>query len=140
LVGVSPLRRRRSNGKFNIAKVEDRTFQGVKFDSKREMERYIHLLSEEAKGNIDNLEYHNRVMTIHLTSPTGQKVKLFDYEPDFTYVTNVKIEWRRTKRGKFVVWNVGDEVIEDSKCFREKTYIIKCKAVLIQYGVTIYET
>ena len=127
-------------GKFNVSKVADRTHDGVKFDSKREMNRYLELVKMQEQGRISGLIYHPEAMSINIFDVFGVSKLLFKYEPDFKYTTNEKIVWRRSNRSKVYTWEPGSVVVEDSKGKRTPVYNMKSKAVLIQYGIAIYET
>lgn len=88
---------------------------GILFDSKREAERYCQLKILLKAGIITNLElqpaYEIRIK--------GKKI--CTYFADFRYIEN------------------GNTVIEDSKGFRTKEYILKKKMVEAEYGIKIIE-
>ena len=121
-----------SNGsKYNAKKVE---YNGMTFDSKRELKRYKELELLEQAGEISNLQRQVKYVLI----PTQR-------EPDTIGVRG------GVKKGKVIehecsytadfVYNdeYGDLVVEDSKGFRTKDYAIKRKLMLYVYGIKIRE-
>ncbi len=103
-------------GKYNVSKPEDRTFNGIVFDSKREMARYIHLMILENAGKIQDLE---RQISYPI-EVNGQKI--CNYIADFRYRDN------------------DVTVVEDSKGVRTPVYRLKAKLVRAVYGIEIKET
>jgi hypothetical protein len=107
--------------KYGNKKVE---WQGMKFDSKRELARYQDLLLLEKAGQIQDLK--RQVVFV-----LAKSVKFIDslrarpalrYVSDFTY----------TKDGEFI--------IEDAKGFRSEKYLIKKHLMLALLGLHITET
>lgn len=121
-----------ANGsKYNAKKVE---YNGMTFDSKRELKRYKELELLQESGEITNLQRQVKYVLI----PTQR-------EPD--------IIGKRggVKKGKVIehecsytadfVYNDedGDLVVEDSKGFKTKDYSIKRKLMLYVHGIKIKE-
>lgn len=104
--------------KFQVARVEDRTLDGVVFDSKREMKRYAELKLREKAGEISDLELQPQYKVfIH-----GRL--LCTCTLDFAYT--IKATQRR--------------VIEDVKSSgtaKNPYDRLRRKAVELQYGITI---
>lgn len=99
---------------------------GIKFDSKKEAERYIHLKAKEKNGEITGLKRQVRYELIPSQRINGKVVeRKCDYVADFVYFDELKKE----------------TVVEDvkSKATRTSTYIIKRKLMLQRYGIRIKE-
>lgn len=99
---------------------------GIKFDSKKEAERYIHLKAKEKNGEITGLKRQVRYELIPSQKINGKVVeRKCDYVADFVYFDELKKE----------------TVVEDvkSKATRTSTYIIKRKLMLQRYGIRIKE-
>lgn len=94
---------------------------GIRFDSKKEAERYEQLLLLERVGQITGLELHPRY-ALYALAQDGTVTKVADYIPDFRYVEN------------------GRTVVEDVKGVRTPVYRLKKRWMLAQYGITILET
>lgn len=120
--------------KFHSKKI---TVDGITFDSKKEYRRYCELALLEKAGQIQNLElqkvfelipaqYENVSREDYIKSK-GKKTKgkcverSCNYKADFCYIENGKI------------------VVEDTKGFRTKDYIIKRKLMLYIHGIRIRE-
>jgi len=108
---------KKPRGKYNVAVKEDRTYQGIVFDSKAEMTRYIYLKSEETAERIYNLQRQTKFPIIG----TQSGYKICDYIADFTYLKN------------------GRSVVEDVKGVKTAIYSIKKKLVKEYYNVDITE-
>ena len=121
-----------ANGsKYNAKKVE---YNGMTFDSKRELKRYKELELLQESGEITNLQRQVKYVLI----PTQR-------EPD--------IIGKRggVKKGKVIEHECsytadfayndedGDLVVEDSKGFKTKDYSIKRKLMLYVHGIKIKE-
>jgi hypothetical protein len=68
----------------NIPTVVD----NIRFDSKREAERYYELKLMEVAGNISNLRIHPVYTLIPPFKYNGRKVQGMNYEGDFEYLDN----------------------------------------------------
>lgn len=107
-------------------------YNGITFDSKREYLRYRELLLLERAGAITNLERQVKYVlipaqyeVIGYTKTGKEKKKCIErecsYMADFQYIEN------------------GKTVVEDTKGFRTKDYILKRKMLLYFHGIKIRE-
>ena len=109
---------------------------GIKFDSKKEAERYQELSLLEKAGVISDLQMQVKFLLIPAQyeiveryGKKGQKLqsgtkcieKECSYYADFVYLQN------------------GEQVVEDTKGFKTPEYIIKRKLMLFKYGIKINE-
>ena len=92
-------------------------FDGIKFDSKRESERYAELKLLQRSGQIRNIR---RQVPFELV-PKQDGERSVKYIADFVYEEN------------------GRMVVEDAKGFRPKDYIIKRKLMLWIHGIKVRE-
>lgn len=122
--------------KYGSKKTE---IDGVTFDSKKEAKRYQELRILEKAGEITNLR---------------RQVK-FELIPDQREFNGREIYTKGPKKGcfkpgkllerkveyaaDFVYTQDGQQVVEDTKGFRTKDYIIKRKLMLYRYGIRIRE-
>lgn len=97
---------------------------GMTFDSKKEARRYSELLLLERTGAIHNLK-------------TQVKYVLIPSQKD--PVTGKVIERECAYKADFVYTENGETVVEDTKGFRTKDYIIKRKLMLQVHGIRIRE-
>ena len=103
--------------KYHNTKV---TYNGIKFDSKKERDKYIELKQLEKAGIIKELELQPKFLlldTIHYKSKTYPKTY---YKADFTYFDNEK----------------GKSILEDIKSpttAKDKAYRLKIKMLLAKY-------
>lgn len=100
------------------------TVDGIKFDSKKEANRYTQLRFLESAGEITNLELQPKFVLIGasgepLTYDNGRKMV---YIADF----------------KYTEWSTGQEVIEDVKGHKTAVYKIK-KSIMKSMGYTVTE-
>lgn len=116
------------------------SYNGIVFDSKKEAVRYSELLLMERGGIISDLRRQVKYILIPA-----------QYEPS-TEVYKKGIHKGEPKRGKllekecsyiadFVYYDKekGVEVVEDTKGFRTKEYVIKRKLMLLVHGIRIKE-
>lgn len=100
-------------------------YDGIVFDSKREFYRYQELKLLENAGKIKDIR--RQVKFVLIPSQKDDRGKIIErecsYKADFVYFD---IEENR-------------EVVEDTKGFRTKDYIIKRKLMLDKYGIRIVE-
>lgn len=106
---------------------------GIVFDSVREMRRYAELSLLEKAGDIKNL----RMQVVYELLPVQR-------EPDTIGkrggVKKGKVIENAVKYvADFVYEQDGETVVEDSKGFHTKDYIIKRKLMLWRYGIRIKE-
>lgn len=107
--------------KYHAKKVK---WNGLTFDSKKELKRYQELLLLQRAGEIRDLSRQVDFELIPAQYIGGKCVeRKCSYKADFTY---------RKKDGQFV--------IEDTKGMKTADYIIKRKLVLQRYGYRITET
>ena len=93
------------------------TVDGHTFDSKREYNRYCELKLMERAGLIKDLELQKKYELI----PKQGKGRAVNYFADFVYTEN------------------GKTVVEDTKGFKTKEYIIKRKLMRYIHGIEIKE-
>lgn len=109
--------------KYKAKKVE---FNGIKFDSIKECRRYRVLLEMEKSGQIKDLELQKKFTLIpsQYIEINGKKKCI---ERECTYIAD------------FVYKEGAEIVVEDTKGFKTKDYIIKRKLMLKIYGIQIKE-
>ena len=94
------------------------TYNGIQFDSKKELSRYLVLKDMEDRGEISKLELQPP-FSIYING-----VRICLYKADFCYYNN----------------NTCKRVVEDTKGFRTEVYKLKKKMVEAYYGFEIIET
>lgn len=111
--------------KYGAKKTE---VDGIVFDSKKEAKRYKILREKELAGEIRDLELQKKFVLIpaQYADVDGKRKcveRACEYRADFCYK------------------NAGDDVlvVEDTKGFKTKDYIIKRKLMLHEYGLRIKE-
>ena len=92
--------------------------QGIKFDSKKEANRFLELQMLEKAGEISQLERQVKFELI----PKQKGERSCSYIADFVY---------RTKD--------GEQIVEDTKGYRTPEYKIKRKLMLFKYNIAIKE-
>lgn len=97
---------------------------GIKFDSKKEANRYAELKLMERAGLIKGLQRQVRFELIPSFDVDGKHYRPTSYVADFVYTD--------TKSGK--------QVVEDCKGFRTDIYRLKAKMFAHKFGVSILET
>lgn len=98
------------------------TVDGMKFDSKKEYNRYCQLRTLERAGIIKNLERQVEYILIDkFKTPDGTQRKT-SYIADFKYIEN------------------GEMIVEDVKGFKTDVYKLKKKMMFDKYGIWIRET
>lgn len=103
--------------KYGVAPKEERTWDGIVFASKHEMQRYLHLKMLERAGIIKNLQLQTKLEL----SVNGRRIG--EYRPDFQYDD---LDGRTT--------------YEDAKGVATALFKWKKKHAEIQYGIRIIET
>lgn len=93
------------------------TYNGITFDSKREMDRYIDLLLLERAGEISEL----RLQVSFELIPKQAGERSCKYIADFAYTRN------------------GEMIVEDAKGVRTPEYVIKRKLMLWVHGIKVHE-
>jgi len=116
-------------GKFTVASVDQRTVDGIIFDSKIEAERYKELRLLEKAGKIEKLEIQKKFVLIEEFMYKTQHIRGISYYADFYYLE---------------VWQDLDSfdllpVVEEwkVKVTKTKDYILKKKMFLQKYGEEI---
>ena len=112
-----------NESKYRSQKAE---VDGIVFDSKREANRYTELKLLEKAGKIKNLELQKEYMLIpKQTELVNGRMRVIEkectYKADFTYEED------------------GKTIVEDTKGFRTKDYIIKRKLMLYLHDIKIRE-
>ena len=98
-------------------------YNGIKFDSKKEMERYRNLKILENNGYILDLELQKRFLLLEgYINAEGKKIRPIYYIADFYYYDCVDKKW----------------VVEDVKGIRTEAYKLKKK--LFEYANTLVIT
>lgn len=98
------------------------TIDGMTFDSQKEARRFRELCLLERAGQITELQRQVKFELIPSQKIDGKVVeRACTYVADFVYMENYK-------------W-----VVEDTKGFKTKDYIIKRKLMLHKYGIRIRE-
>lgn len=92
----------------------ERTFNGIVFDSKKEMTRYQMLLVLQKKGVISDLSLQPEFILQDKFVYQDKIVRAIKYIADFKYIQD------------------GKTVIEDTKGMKTKEYLIKKKLFLMQ--------
>lgn len=111
------------------------SYDGIVFDSKKEMYRYIRLKSMQEEGLISELRlqvpyeiipaiYEDEIVNLKTKAKVVKKCvqKAVKYVADFVYKDRY-----------------GYEIVEDSKGLRTKEYILKKKMMRAFLGITIKE-
>ena len=101
--------------KYNAVKT---IFDDIKFDSKKEANRYIQLKQMERAGLISNLALQVPFVLIDKSS-YGRAIK---YIADFVYIEN------------------GSEIVEDVKGVKTPVYRLKKRMMAERYGISIKES
>ena len=98
------------------------TVDGIEFDSQKEARRFRELCLLERAGQITNLQRQVKFELIPSQRIDGKVVeRACTYVADFVYMEN------------------GKKVVEDTKGFKTKDYIIKRKLMLHVHGIKIHE-
>lgn len=99
-------------------------FDGMTFDSKKEFNRWVKLCDLQSRGLISDLRRQVKFILIPTQRIDGKVVEReCAYYADFVYVNNL----------------TEKTVVEDTKGFRTKDYVIKRKLLLQKYGIRIKE-
>lgn len=110
----------------NVPKYRNRkvVVDGIKFDSEREARRYKTLKILADNGYISELELQKSFELIPAQRDASGKLleRKCTYKADFVYKDND-----------------GNLVVEDTKGFKTKDYLIKRKLMLERYGIVIQE-
>ncbi len=104
------------------------TFQGEKFDSKLELDRWLYLKALEQQGQIFNLR--RQVKYILVPSQRDSETRKV-IEREITYIADFVYEKHS--------FDELEMTVEDVKGVKTRDYIIKRKLMLYFYGVRIRE-
>ena len=96
-------------------------YDGIKFDSQKEKNRYIGLKQMEKLGIIQNLQRQVKYELQPSFKLNGKTIRTITYIADFVYIQD------------------GVEVIEDVKGMRTKEYLLKKKMFEYKYQKEIKE-
>lgn len=109
---------------MNVRKYGNRkiTKDGITFDSMKEFKRFCELTLLERAGEITELQRQVKFLLIPSQKIDGKVV-----ERPVNYIAD------------FVYWENGQMVVEDSKGFKTKDYILKRKLMLHVHGIRIRE-
>lgn len=110
-----------NNNKYHNKKV---IYNGIKFDSKKEMQRYKNLELLESTDYICSLELQKKFLLQEgYTNAEGKKIRPIYYIADFFYFDYIDQRW----------------VVEDVKGVRTEVYKLKKKLFEYKYNLTIDE-
>lgn len=116
--GLSPMA---YGNKYHNTKV---IYNGIKFDSKKEMQRYKELELLESTDYICNLELQKKfLLQDGYTNAKGKKIRPIYYISDFYYYDYIDNKW----------------IVEDTKGVRTEVYKLKKKLFEYKYNLTIDE-
>jgi hypothetical protein len=101
--------------KYNATKT---AYDGITFDSKREMVRYIELKEKERCGQICGLERQVSFELLQSYKIDGKTVRSINYKADFCYT----------------IVETGEKVVEDVKGYADKVFLLKKKMFEYKYG------
>ena len=98
---------------------------GIRFDSKKEAERYSYLKMLERIGEIEQLELQKKFVLVPTQRNKAGKVteRAITYRADFYYYSN----------------RLGRYVVEDAKGVKTDVYKMKKKLMLAVHGLEIVE-
>lgn len=119
---------RYGHSKYHAVKT---TVNGIKFDSKKEAERYCELLQRQEDGEIKDLKLQPH-FTLQEAFKTvdGESVKAIVYVADFAYR-----EARMDDGGEWY-WPL---VVEDVKGVKTDVYSLKRKMMIERFGIVVKE-
>ena len=124
--------------KFSKYSNKKSIFNGMTFDSKKELRRYKELLLLKEAGTIQNLQTQVKFVLI----PTQREASSEVYKkgPNAGKLKPGKvIEKECAYIADFVYSENGKMIVEDTKGFKTKEYIIKRKLMLYNYGIRVKE-
>lgn len=114
----------RSNLKYHNTKV---IYNGIKFDSKKERDRYIQLKQLEKLGIINELEQQPKFLLLDTIYYKGKTYPKTCYKADFKYFDNEK--------GKYIIEDIKSPITA-----KDKVYRLKIKMLLAKYpGIDFVE-
>lgn len=130
------MKAKRSN-KCNAKKV---VVDNIKFDSKKEAERYKVLKRQEANGEIQNLQLQ---VKFDLIPPAYEEIVTYTPKTHKEKKKKVKVESGVTYVADFIYIKDGQRVVEDVKGYRGgatyNIFVIKRKLMLYVHGIRVVE-
>ena len=108
----------KKENKYHNTKIE---YNGIKFDSIKEKNRYVGLKQLEDLGIIKDLKLQVKFELQPSYQYNGETIRAINYYADFTYKEDGKL------------------IVEDTKGFRTKEYLIKKKMLLYKYDIDFRE-
>lgn len=121
--------------KYNNKKIE---VDGMTFDSKKEANRYKELSLLQKAGEISGLQTQVRYVLIPAQREVSDEVYTKG-ENKGKYKPGKLLERECTYVADFVYYKDGKVIVEDTKGFRTKEYIIKRKLMLYVHHIQIKE-
>ena len=122
--------------KYHNTKV---VIDGIKFDSKREAQRYQQLKLMEKAGVICDLKRQVKYELVPAQYIDGKCVeRAITYTSDFEYYILQPLK-QRTVMAEPDAKTIGQHVVEDVKGMRTPEYVIRRKLMLYKYGIRISE-
>ena len=112
--GAIPHKQNNTKSKYSNKKVN---IDGITFDSMKEANRYRELKLLEKVGEISNLVLQPVYVLLESFEYKGEKIRAIKYLGDFEYVDS----------------KTGSKVLEDTKGFKTKDYLIKVKLLKSKY-------
>ena len=112
--GAIPHKQNNTKSKYSNKKA---LIDGITFDSKKEAKRYTELKILESAGEIINLELQPVYVLQESFKYKGKNIRAIKYIGDFEYVDS----------------KTGNKVLEDTKGFKTKDYLIKVKLLKNKY-------
>lgn len=117
------------------------TVNGITYDSRKEYKRHVELSLLEKAGAITDLQTQVKFVLIpaqYETIPTGEFYKI-GAKKGQPKTKKVCVEQPATYYADFVYIENGKKIVEDTKGFRTKDYIIKRKLMRWVHGIGIKE-
>lgn len=113
---MKQIKQKRNGNKYKNEKVE---FEGIKFDSKKERDRYIILKNAEKNGIISELKlqptftlfpaiYHDETVQLKTKQKTVRKCEQLPitYKADFSYIKDGKLTVEDVKGSEYMITEV----------------------------------
>lgn len=108
----------KKTNKYHNTKAE---YNGIKFDSIKEKNRYVGLKQLEDLGIIKDLKLQVKFELQPSYQYNGKTIRAINYYADFTYIMEDKL------------------IVEDTKGYRTKEYLLKKKLLLYKYDIDFRE-
>lgn len=151
LTDLSPAFQRQAAAKWLAAEQQGRRkyhntpteVNGIRFDSRKEAERYYELLQAQKAGSIRNLRLQPQFTLVegYKDAVTGKAVRSLRYIADFQYEQCIqsagpsyKSDYNADAAEKW------ETVVEDTKGRRTRDYINKKKLMFEKFGIRVKET